>query len=185
MGIDRPANKRSNKRTVPKSTNPYMNVLHKTYKFLERRSEKPTFAKVAHKRMCLSRTNRPAVSLATLSKRMSQHDDKVAVVVGTITNDDRMPLIPKMTVCALHFTKTARARIETVGGRCMSFDELLMENPKGCNTVMIQGHRLSREVCKSYGAPGVPGSHAKPKVLSKGSLSKGERARNGRGNNSK
>lgn len=41
-------------------------------------------------------------------------DNKVAVLVGTITDDVRLFEVPKLRVCALKFTETARARITKV-----------------------------------------------------------------------
>lgn len=38
-------------------------------------------------------------------------EDKIAVLVGTITDDVRTFEVPAMKVCALRFTETARARI--------------------------------------------------------------------------
>ena len=39
----------------------------------------------------------------------------MAVLVGTVTDDVRLFDVPKLRVCALRFTKTARARIIKVG----------------------------------------------------------------------
>eukprot|EP00032_Breviata_anathema_P001707 JZ553727.1.p3 GENE.JZ553727.1~~JZ553727.1.p3 ORF type:complete len:91 (+),score=26.48 JZ553727.1:339-611(+) len=75
-----------------------------------------------------------------------------------------MTEIPKLRVCALKFTETARARIEKFGGECMTFDQLAMLKPTGSNTVLIRGVRNSREAVKHFGAPGVPNSNAKPYV---------------------
>ena len=48
--------------------------------------------------------------------------------------------------------------------------------PTGSNTVLLRGPKNSREAVKHFGpAPGVPGSHSKPYVASKGR--KFERAR--------
>ena len=103
-------------------------------------------------------------------------EDKIAVVVGTVTNDIREFDLPKLTVCALRFTRQARARILKAGGRVMTFDELATTAPSGKKTVLLQGRRNSREAVRHFGpAPGVPGSHAKPFVRSKGR--KFERAR--------
>lgn len=41
-------------------------------------------------------------------------EDKIAVLVGTITDDVRMYDVPKLTVVALRVTETARARILAV-----------------------------------------------------------------------
>jgi ribosomal protein L18E len=41
-------------------------------------------------------------------------EDKVAVVVATVTDDVRVHEVPKLRVVALRFTETARARIVKV-----------------------------------------------------------------------
>jgi len=38
------------------------------------------------------------------------------VLVGTITDDKRLFEVPKLRVCAMRFTETARARILKVSG---------------------------------------------------------------------
>ena len=53
------------------------------------------------------------------------------VFVGTVTDDIRLLEVPKMTVAALKFTETARARITKAGGKCMTLDELVMKVPTG------------------------------------------------------
>lgn len=62
-------------------------------------------------------------------------DDKIAVIVGTVTDDVRVHEIPCMKVTALRFTETARARIEKAGGECLTFDQLALRAPLGQNTV--------------------------------------------------
>ena len=57
--------------------------------------------------------------------------EKIAVVVASVTDDVRLLEVPKMTVAALRFTETARARIVKAGGRCMTLDELIMTAPTG------------------------------------------------------
>ena len=57
--------------------------------------------------------------------------DKIVVFVGSVTNDIRLLEVPKMTVAALKFTETARARITKAGGKCMTLDELVMKAPTG------------------------------------------------------
>ena len=41
-------------------------------------------------------------------------ETKVAVIVATITDDVRLFEVPKLRVCAMRFTETARARIVKV-----------------------------------------------------------------------
>merc|ERR1712146_735161 len=84
------------------------------------------------------------------------------------TDDIRLLDVPKMTVAALKFTETARARIVKAGGKCMTLDELIMKAPTGPNTLLLRASK-DREAKKHFGpAPGVPGSRTKPYVRHKG-----------------
>ena len=53
---------------------------------------------------------------------MSKNKDKIAVVVSKVLDDERKFDLPKMTVCALSFSETARRKIKAAGGSCMTFD---------------------------------------------------------------
>jgi len=89
--------------------------------------------------------------------------------VGTITDDNRVYELPPVKVTALRFTETARARILKAGGECLTFDQLALCAPLGQNTVLLRGPKSHREAVKHFGrAPGVPHSHTKPYVRSKG-----------------
>lgn len=124
----------------------------------------------------MSRTNRPSVSLSTIARNLSgSNDKKIVVVVGTITNDERLLELPKMRVAALKFTKTARARILKNGGEIITLDQLAMLAPTGANTIILRGRKNAREAVKYFGIPCAKGSHVKPRVASKGR--KFERAR--------
>lgn len=126
----------------------------------------------------MSKTNRPPISLQRISRFMKQRgtDKTIAVVVGTVTDDTRTLNIPKLKVCALHVTEKARANILAHGGEILTFDQLALRTPTGKGTLLIQGKRTAREAHKHFGkAPGVPHSHTRPYVRSKGR--KFERAR--------
>ncbi|KAE8696980.1 putative 60S ribosomal protein L18-1 [Hibiscus syriacus] len=70
---------------------------------------------------------------------------------------------------ALRFTETARARIEEAGGECLTFGQLSLRAPLGQNTVLLRGPNNGREAVKHFGpAPGVPHSHTKPYLRTKG-----------------
>merc|ERR1711872_375443 len=164
-------------RKNPKSDDVYLRLMVKLYKFLARRT-KAKFNKIIMRRLFMSKTNRAPLSLARLRRHMSHkaRADKIAVVVGTVTDDKRVLEVPKMTVCALRVTGSARARILKSGGEIITFDQLAVRSPKGRGTVLLQGPRKQRLAQKHFGpAPGVPGSHTKPLVRSKGR--KYERAR--------
>ncbi|KAK1420466.1 hypothetical protein QVD17_22088 [Tagetes erecta] len=184
MGIDLVAGGKSKrtKRTAPRSDDIYLKLLVKLYRFLVRRTGS-NFNAVILKRLFMSKVNKPPISLSRLIRYISGKEDKIAVVVGTVTDDVRVHEIPCMKVTALRFTETARARIEKAGGECLTFDQLALRAPLGQNTVLLRGPKNSREAVRHFGkAPGVPHSHTKPYVRSKGrKFEKARGRRNSRG----
>ncbi|VDN95054.1 unnamed protein product [Brugia pahangi] len=170
-------NDRKVRRKAPKSEDPYLRVLVKLYKYLTRKTGEK-FNNIITKRLMMARRHRPPMSLARLVRYMKRGGNitKIAVVVGTITDDNRIFEIPKLTVAALHVTKGARARIIKAGGEIITLDQLALRAPRGENTFLLQGPRKHRLAERHFGpAPGVPHSHTKPLVRSKGR--KFERAR--------
>merc|ERR1712153_109752 len=121
-----------------------LRLLCKLYKFMARRTDSK-FNKVIFKRLNMSGRNKVPVSLSKLSKNMENKDGKIACVVGTITDDKRLFDVPKLSVCALRFTETARARIVKAGGECITFDKLALKAPTGAGTVLLRGPVKSRE----------------------------------------
>mmetsp|Transcript_30724 Transcript_30724/g.74868 ORF Transcript_30724/g.74868 Transcript_30724/m.74868 type:complete len:189 (+) Transcript_30724:61-627(+) len=169
MGIDLKAGGRvkSKSRKAPKSENVYQLLLVKLYRFLARRTDSK-FNEIVLKRLYMSRVNRPPMSISRISKFMQGKTDKIAVLVGTVTDDVRFLEVPKMRICALRFTDTARARILRAGGECLTFDQLALQAPAGEGTVLLRGPKNSRESVKHFGAPGASGNHARPYIRSKG-----------------
>ncbi|ALC44499.1 RpL18 [Drosophila busckii] len=165
------------RRTEPKSQDVYLRLLVKLYRFLQRRTNKK-FNRIVLKRLFMSKINRPPMSLQRIARfhKVAKQPESTVVVVGTVTDDARLLVVPKMSVCALHVTQTARERILKAGGEVMTFDQLALRSPTGKNTLLLQGRRTARTACKHFGkAPGVPHSHTRPYVRSKGR--KFERAR--------
>ena len=166
-----------------KAKNVYHRLLVKLYKFLARRTTSK-FNKCVLKRLLNSRVNRTPVSLSKLAKfslrksvadQKAKGDDIIFAVVGTVSNDTRIIDVPEMKVCALKFTEKARERITAAKGKCITFDQLAINRPKGENVILLRGTR-DREAKKHFGkAPGLPDSNTKPYVRSKGR--KFERAR--------
>ena len=175
MGIDLEKQGRIQSRYARKATcaNQYQQLLVKLYKFLARRTD-AKFNEVVHKRLCHSRVTRYPISVSKLLKHADTDDkrSKILVVVGKVLNDERLLEMPKLRVCALQFTETARRRIIKAGGECLTFNELVKISPDGKNTILLRGRR-SREALKHFG-PGVgtPGAHTKPYVLNANHRSK-------------
>lgn len=161
-------------RQAPKSEDPYLLLLVKLYRFLARRTDS-RFNKVVLRRLFMSKINRPPVSVSRViylsrnqggvAKEASQ-TPKTVVVVGTITDDNRVLELPKLSIAALRFTNTARARIEAAGGECLTLDQLAMRAPTGSNTILLRGPKNAREAVRHFGMG--PHQHKKPYVRSKG-----------------
>ncbi|KAG1167057.1 hypothetical protein G6F70_009596 [Rhizopus microsporus] len=96
----------------------------------------------------MSRVNRPPVSLSRVVR--SAKGNNTVVVVGTVTDDSRLLEVPKLSVAALHFTKTAKARILKAGGECLTLDQLALRAPTGANTILIRGAKNARESAKHF-----------------------------------
>lgn len=163
---------RKTHRQAPKSDNVYLKLLVKYYRFLARRTDSG-FNKVVLRRLFMSRINRPPVSISRIASNIKEDDKRTVVVVGTITDDNRLLTVPKVTVAALRFTSTARARIEAAGGEAITLDQLALRTPTGANTLLLRGPKNAREAVKHFGFG--PHKHKKPHVQSKGR--KFERAR--------
>lgn len=182
MGIDLKAGGRrtghKSSMKVIKTANPYTRLLIKLYKFLARRTDS-NFCATVVKRLHMSKVNQPPISLNRLAKYMTNKDDKIAVIVGKVTDDVRMLECPKLTVCALAVTESARKRILAAGGEIITFDQLALRSPTGSNTVLLRGPK-SRKALAHFGhSTSVNNPHAhdgvKPYVRSNGR--KFERAR--------
>eukprot|EP01057_Protomagalhaensia_wolfi_P003763 Protomagalhaensia_wolfi_Nauph_80__3762@NODE_3804_length_705_cov_1262_360360_g3002_i0_p1_GENE_NODE_3804_length_705_cov_1262_360360_g3002_i0NODE_3804_length_705_cov_1262_360360_g3002_i0_p1_ORF_typecomplete_len173_score31_42Ribosomal_L18/PF17135_4/1_8e52Ribosomal_L27A/PF00828_19/0_00031Ribosomal_L27A/PF00828_19/1_8e04_NODE_3804_length_705_cov_1262_360360_g3002_i098616 len=169
MAIDIPRKvrrQRKSGRTHIHSTNPQVQLLGKLYDFLARRTDSKFNTTIA-KRLRMSKRNKPCISLLGLRHRMKEHPGKVAVIVATVTNDDRVMKMTPMTVCALRFTETARARITQAGGECLTFDQLALRAPLGNGCALLKGNK-NRLADKYFGpAPGLKGSHTRSRACCK------------------
>merc|ERR1712020_676509 len=100
MGVDISHKKdRKVRRTAPKSEDIYLRLLVKLYRFLARRTD-AKFNQIVLRRLFMSKINRPPMSLARLARNMRKdgREGKIAVIIGTVTNDLRLFKVPKMTV---------------------------------------------------------------------------------------
>ncbi|KAK4087920.1 hypothetical protein Purlil1_7678 [Purpureocillium lilacinum] len=152
MGIDLDRHHvKGTHRKAPKSDNVYLKLLVKLYKFLARRTDS-SFNKVVLRRLFMSKINRPPVSLSRIVGNINKEGEKrIVVVVGTVTDDNRLLTFPKATVAALRFTATARARIVAAGGEAITLDQLALRSPTGSNTLILRGPKNAREAVKHFG----------------------------------
>lgn len=100
----------------------------------------------------MSKINRPPVSLSRIVGNINKEGEKrTVVIVGTVTDDNRLLTFPKVTVAALRFTATARARIIKAGGEAITLDQLALRAPTGSNTLLLRGPKNAREAVKHFG----------------------------------
>jgi large subunit ribosomal protein L18e len=111
-----------------------------------------SFNKVVLRRLFMSRINRPPVSISRIVANTSEKsNNKTVVVIGTVTDDNRLLTVPKLSVAALRFTATARARILAAGGEALTLDQLALRAPTGSNTLLLRGPKNAREAVKHFG----------------------------------
>lgn len=104
--------------------------------------------------MFQSRVNRPPVSISRIIrslKNLEDVDNKTIVVVGTVTDDNRILEVPKISVAALRVTRTARTRILKSGGEVITLDQLAVRAPLGSNVILLRGKKNTREAVKHFG----------------------------------
>merc|ERR1711957_1077601 len=117
---------KNSKTKVLRSPNTYHRLAVKLYKFLARRTSSKVNALIL-RRMMNSRIHRAPVSIAKFAARKSYSTvnkagaEPIFALVGTVTDDIRQFDFPKVNVCAMRFTETARARITKAGGFCTTF----------------------------------------------------------------
>jgi large subunit ribosomal protein L18e len=129
---------------------PDLKLLVKLYRFLARRTES-SFNKVVLRRLFMSRINRPPVSVSRIVSNLGKEDKRTVVIVGTVTDDNRLLTVPKLSIAALRVTATARARILAAGGEILTLDQLALRAPTGSNTLLLRGPKNAREAVKHFG----------------------------------
>lgn len=115
------------------------------------------------KRLKHSRNTKRPVPLSKIVKILAKRDQSkksyIACVVGPVLNDNRMLEIPKIRVCALKFSESAKKRILEAGGEVYTFDQLATISPEGKGTILLRGN-TNTKVKRRFGTPGASGSHA-------------------------
>ena len=81
------------------------------------------------------------MTLKTVITHMNKHPGETAVCTTTVTDSACYYEVPKMTICALRITQTAKAKILKAGGECLTFDELAIRCPTGEKCVLLQGKK--------------------------------------------
>ena len=109
-------------------TNPYVLELIEKLKKKYGETKAPIWKAVAEE-LQRPRSVRKGVNVGKIDKILK--DNEVALVLGKALGGGYAKRSIK--VAALSFSETARKKIEAAGGRCLTIDELIEENPSGSN----------------------------------------------------
>jgi Ribosomal protein 60S L18 and 50S L18e len=94
------------------------------------------------------------VSISRIVKQVQTRpssEGQIIVAVATITDDERLSVVPKLTVAALRFTRSAKERILAAGGEALTLDQLALRAPTGSNTILLRGGKNNRETVSHFG----------------------------------
>eukprot|EP01068_Selenidium_serpulae_P009746 Selendium_serpulae@DN5311_c0_g1_i2.p1 len=137
-------------------------MLAQLYKFLSRRTDSKV-NQLIYKRLITPIRCRGPLSVRRIAKLMSGKEDRTVVTTATVTEDQRLYDMPKLSIAALRFSENARRRISAAGGECLTLDQYAIRNPKGLKSVLLRGHTETRAAQKHFGkAPGIPKSRTAP-----------------------
>ena len=66
-------------------------------------------------------------------------EGKIVVVIGTISNVVHVQEVPKLKVCALLVSSCAQGHMLKARGKILAFNQLTLDSPKDCGTVLLSG----------------------------------------------
>jgi len=118
------------KRTGP--TNVYLRVLMRRLRKAYRMNGAKIWRAVA-KLLDKPRRKRVAVNLSRINRYTEPND--IVVVPGKVLGTGIID--HPVTVAAIKFSESAKEKIEKVGGKCITIDDLLKEHPDGSNIKII------------------------------------------------
>ncbi|MCS7106091.1 MAG: 50S ribosomal protein L18e [Candidatus Aenigmarchaeota archaeon] len=113
-------------------TNPYLRKLIEELKKKSKEFEAPIWAAVAEK---LGRPRRKKVEVNVIDIERHAKENETVVVPGVVLSYGE--LSKPVKVAAWRFSQKAKEKIEKAGGKCMSIEELVNENPRGSNVRIL------------------------------------------------
>ena len=97
-----------------------------------RKNEAPLWRSIAARLEGPAR-NWPSVNVSKLEYNIDKNGK--AILPGKLMGTGM--ITKKMTVAAYSFTVSARDKIESAGGKCLTYNELIRSVPKGTNIVVV------------------------------------------------
>jgi len=147
MGVQIKKVKRFGGRSSTRSPNVYLNFLIKIYRFLAKKNNSK-INQVILKRLLMSRRNQASISLSGIVRYGMKERKKIIVIVGKVLNDERISIVPKLSLCTLKISESAKKRIIEAGGNIFTFDKFAMKFPTGKNSVLLRGSKTCTKKIK-------------------------------------
>ena len=97
-----------------------------------RKNEAPLWKSIANRLEGSSR-NWPSVNVSKLEYNLSKNGK--AIIPGKLMGTGIVT--KKMTVAAYSFTDSAKEKIQSAGGKCLTYNEMIKATPKGTNVTVI------------------------------------------------
>ena len=114
-------------------TNPNTINLIKTLKKQSSAEDAPIWKAVANE---LKKANRKTKEVNVYHiEKYSENDDTVLVPTKVLGEGQ---ITKSITVAAFKFSNEAVSKITAAGGKCLTIDELMAENPKGSNVKILK-----------------------------------------------
>ena len=97
-----------------------------------RKNEAPLWRSIATRLEGSSR-NWPSVNVSKLEYNINKNGK--AIIPGKLMGTGIVT--KKMTVAAYSFTDSAKEKIQSAGGKCLTYNEMITATPKGTNVTVI------------------------------------------------
>ncbi|KAM0672534.1 ribosomal protein L18 [Ordospora colligata] len=147
----------------PNSANVYLKALSRFYSKIARNTSYLCLKKIS-KRLTMSKSDRQPVKISKIVSELEGKQDKVAVVVAKVLDDDKVMILPAMKIVALQWSKEVKEKVEKYGGSIHTLDELFKVCADMDNVCLVSTDKFSRKSAKFWGpAPGERGSKTYPK----------------------
>lgn len=118
------------KRTGP--TNPYLRKLIEELKKASIELKAPIWFSVAEK---LEKPRRKKIEVNLSKIKRNAKENETVLIPGIVLGEGELE--KPIRVVAFRFSKNARKKIEKAGGKCLSIQELMKENPRGSNVKIL------------------------------------------------
>jgi len=158
------------RRTSPTADNNSIKRLHAFFKRIVDASGENApipLLKIA-KRLTMSNRNRPAVKISKIVEELKEGENKTAVVVAKVLDDETLLVMPAVRVVALKWSKSVQRKIENNGGSINTLDQFIKVGGSLDNLVLVHGDPNARKASKYMGAaPGEKKSATYPRIVRK------------------